>query len=142
MPKKPKKTKIPRNSEKYPTFNLKRQVSNRREILEVDYLNQLSEKDKDWLNRFNEEFALANFNHKGKLLDGSKEARKKSYDANNARNRCLYTKAKVTGLLNNSPTESHLKASIDEKASNIYESYEDALVGAIDKRRKLKRKPK
>lgn len=142
MAKKIKKSKIPRHREKYPTFNVKRQVSNRRELLEADYIDKLSDKEKDWLNRFNEEFVIANFNHKGKLIDGSKKARKKSYDANNARNRCQYTKAKVTGLLNNAPTEAYLKSYIDKNVGDVYETIEDAIVDAIDKSKKLRKKLK
>lgn len=102
MKKKLKKTgkaKLHRDKEKNVTFNLKRMVANRREQLQVDYINKLSDKEKDWLNRFNEEYVLANFKHPGKIIDGSKKAKKKSYDANNARNRCVYTMSKVSNKL-------------------------------------------
>lgn len=106
-------------------------VANRREQLEVDYLDQLSEKDKDFLNKFNEEFVLSNFKHPGKVLDDSQEAKRASYNANNARNRCIYTKAKVTGLLNNTLTEKHLSSFIDQDAEQAYRNHEDTLIEVI-----------
>lgn len=137
-----KNQKIPRDKEKYPALNPKRAVGNRRELLEIDYLDQLSEKDKDWLNRFNEEFVIANYQHKGKKIDKSKKARKASYDRNNARNRCTYTKAKVTGLLNNTPTEEYLTAAIDNKHRKTVSNMEDVLIETIDMKARLKRRKK
>jgi hypothetical protein len=125
-----KKKSVHRNKEKNVTFNLKRMVANRREQLAVDYLNQLSEKEKNWLNRFNEEYVLANFNHPGKVLDDSPKAKKRSYDANNARNRCLYTMSKVTGKLNKIMSKEHLEILLDHDRSN--QNPEDALIEAID----------
>ncbi len=57
-PKKKAYKKVPRSKLKYPTFEVKRAVVARREELEVDYLDQLTEAEKDWLNRFQEETVL------------------------------------------------------------------------------------
>ena len=62
-------------------------------------IRALTDKEKDWLNRFNEEFVNANFSHPGKKVKADKASRKKAYDKNNARNRCIYTKAKASGQL-------------------------------------------
>lgn len=118
MPKKQKKQKTPkkvnrRSKAKYPaldpTLNLRTRYE---EIEQNQYINgvknengetvirELTHSEKDWLNRFNEEFVNANFNHKGKKIDATKASKKKSYDKNNARNRCIYTKAKASGTLN------------------------------------------
>lgn len=118
MPKKQKKQKTPkkvnrRSKAKYPaldpTLNLRTRYE---EIEQNQYINgvkndngeivirELTHSEKDWLNRFNEEFVNANFNHKGKKIDATKASKKRSYDKNNARNRCIYTKAKASGTLN------------------------------------------
>ena len=127
-----KKKHQPRNKEKNVTFNTQRQVANRRDLLEVDYVSKLNDSEKDWLNRFNEEFALANFNHSGKKLDKSKKAKKAAYDSNNARNRCLYNKAKSTGLLDNAPSEAYLAAKIDANNVATPSEIEDALLTAME----------
>lgn len=121
MPKKQKKPEKPpkapkkinrRSKAKYPaldpTLNLRTRYE---EIEQNQYINgvkndngeivirELTSAEKDWLNRFNEEFVNANFNHKGKKIDATKASKKRSYDKNNARNRCIYTKAKASGTL-------------------------------------------
>jgi len=117
MPKKQKTVKPPkkvnrRSKAKYPaldpTLNLRTRYE---EIEQNQYINgvknddgelvirALTEAEKDWLNRFNEETVNANFKHKGKKIDATKASKKRSYDKNNARNRCIYTKAKASGTL-------------------------------------------
>jgi hypothetical protein len=132
MAKKKPKAKIPRNKEKYPGLNVKRMVSNRREYVDYDYVEDLDAKAKDWLNRFTEEYYISNFKHKGKLIDGSDEARKESYHRNNARNRCEYSKAKSTKLLDNAPSKEYLTRKIDDNYLNNAVNQEDMLIELIE----------
>jgi hypothetical protein len=91
---------MPRHKEKYAALNPKRAVKNRQEQLEVPYLDQLNDKEKEWLNAFLEESVITNFQHKSKKkFYKSKKAKRKLYSENNARNRCVYTKAKSMGML-------------------------------------------
>jgi hypothetical protein len=78
-----------------PRFNLK----SRAELLDFDYLHKLSEKEKEWLAKFSEEYISASFNTKSprKNLHKNKALRKSVYDANNARNRDILTRAKASG---------------------------------------------
>lgn len=114
MKNKKKKPKNRRESLKYPaldpTFNLK----SRFEVIDYDYLDELSEKEKAWLNNFTEEYTNANFKHKGKRVHkndtvvktvkttGRKRkidlAKQEAEHRNNARNRCVLTKAKASGM--------------------------------------------
>ena len=98
------KKKTRRNSQKYPTLNPGYNLKSRAEQLDIDYLDQLSEKDKAWLNAFNEEEVNAKFDHNGpeinkrtKKGDLPKSTRKRIYDNNNARNRDVLTLAKARG---------------------------------------------
>lgn len=68
----------------------------------------MSEEEKEWLNRFSQEYICANPNHKGEILHKEKKywSRPKEekdgseiYSKNNARNRCIYTKEKAQGCL-------------------------------------------
>lgn len=95
-----KKKKNRRNSTKYPALNPGLNLKTRKDLIDYDYLDQLSEKEKDWLNRFTEEYTNARFDHKGKKIQ---KERKDSYDRNNARNRDILTRIKAEGKLK--PTE-------------------------------------
>lgn len=136
--KKPKKKaykKVPRNKLKYPTFEVKRAVVNRREELEVDYLDQLTEEEKVWLNQFQEEWVCANFQNKDKLLDKTDKYRKDRYNANNRRNRDVLINAKVRGLINRLESESHLQHFLDTDETN-YNHTEEHLINIIDEKNK------
>lgn len=123
--------KIPRHKEKFPALNVKRMVSNRREYVDYDYIAQLDDKAKDFLNRFTEEYYIANFNHKGKGVDKTKKAKKDSYDRNNQRNRDLYSKAKVTGLMDNAPTKEYLQSKLDGEYLRDISDQEDVLIDLL-----------
>jgi len=64
------------------------------------YAHKLSPAEKDWLNRFSQEYVCANPNHKGEKIHTSKEDWKAIYLKNNGRNRCIFTKEKAQGCLN------------------------------------------
>lgn len=74
-------------------------MKTRYELIDYDYINKLSEEEKDWLNRFTEEFVGANFNHSGEILHDSKELKRDCYGKNNARNRDILTKMKASGKI-------------------------------------------
>lgn len=86
-----------RSKVKYPALDPKYNLKSRGDLLECDYLDQLSEKDKEWLNSFNEEYVNANFSHKGTTIQKTKAYRKDSYDRNNARNRDILTREHAMG---------------------------------------------
>ena len=66
------------------------------EIADLDYIGKLSESEKAWMNEFMEGYV--NASRKSKLFT-TKEDWKKNEDRNNARNRCIMTKAKSQGKL-------------------------------------------
>lgn len=79
-----------------PELNLKSRYD---EISDMQsYMHLLTEKEKDWLNRFAAEEVNANLNHEGKRLNpNTKKNRSRIYHKNNARNRDVYTQAKSQG---------------------------------------------
>ena len=112
----------------------------RDDMLDQDYLAKLSKKDKEWLMRFNEEYVGANFQHSGKRIHPKKTVdklvkktgatrkvdvyKKSCEDANNARNRDSYGKAKV---------QDKLKFAIpNEYYEQTTEHPEDGLIDMID----------
>ena len=78
-------------------MNLKSRI----DLIDYDYVSQLSEEDKIWLNKFTEEYTNASLNtkEKEKNLHNTDELRRDCYKRNNARNRDLYTKWKAGGKL-------------------------------------------
>jgi len=127
---------MPRHKEKFAALNVKRQVRLRHEALDMDYLSQLNDKEKAWLNSFLEETVITNFQHKGKKHYKSKKKKREFYSDNNARNRCMYTKAKAGGLIDQTYSEKALAAIIDGNNSGAdLATIEDALIAYIDSKK-------
>lgn len=78
-----------------PEYNLK----TRRDLIDYDYLDKLSPKEKEWLAKFTEEYTNASFKKGKKHLHKNKDGKKDCYDRNNARNRDIYTREKAQGSL-------------------------------------------
>lgn len=66
-----------------------------------EYFNDLSEKDKEWMNTFMEEYNNANFDHGKKHLHKTKKQKKDCYNRNNSRNRCISSREEAKGILEN-----------------------------------------
>jgi hypothetical protein len=136
--KKPKGKKRHRHST---LVEIRRQVSNRQDELYIDYLDQLSEKERNWLEKFNKEEVLASFPKKenkkelAKCFNNTKAKRKKIYDRNNARNKDILINAKVNnpniGSLISPGSDSHWSALRDIDNTN-YNHHENHLISLID----------
>lgn len=96
-----KKNRRARN--KYPALDPSLNLKSRSDLIDYDYIDQLSEEEKAFLNKFTEEFVNASFNTKNprKNLHKTKKLRQECYNRNNARNRDIFTKAKASGKLDN-----------------------------------------
>ena len=94
-----KKRQTKRGKEKYPALKPHLNLKTRYDLLDFDYVDQLSDKDKEWLNKFAEEYVNANIDTKNpkKNLHRTKALKKDCYDRNNSRNRCILTRAKAQG---------------------------------------------
>lgn len=84
MAKKPKK-KTKRSQTKYPGLNPALNKGSIRDFLDFDYLDQLSPKDKEFLNKFATESYSADFRGDKPLYTGKKK-RRQIYRENNSRN--------------------------------------------------------
>lgn len=130
-----KKPKNKRSKEKFPNLKPELQLKTRYDLYDQDYTHKLSEKDKAWLNKFNSEWANAalDVNNLKKNLHNTQELKKDCQDRNNARNRCILTRAKATGIIDY----------IEEKKNIIeeQEDYEDAILTAMDLRKQFENGP-
>lgn len=137
--------KTPRHKEKYAALNFKRQVKLRLEALDgiQEYVDQLNDKEKDWLNRFLEETVITNFQHKGKHHYKTQEKRREFYRDNNVRNRCIYTRSKAMGALTNIDTQAALANLMDfaDYQSGVLDS-EDSMIAMLDLKRKIESESK
>jgi len=95
-----KKKQTRRSKEKYPNLKPELNLKTRIDLTDYDYLDKLSPSELEFLNKFTGEWAGASFNSDNtKNIQKTKEHRKDSYDRNNARNRCVLTRAKATGII-------------------------------------------
>ncbi len=78
-----------------PGLNLR----SRTELLDYDYIDKLSDKEKKFLNKFTEEYVNASIDtsRKWRNLHKTKEAVRDCYNRNNARNRDILTRQKAMG---------------------------------------------
>jgi len=104
--KKAKKKTTKRDKAKFPGLEKNLFSKIKQEYFEIDYANKLSDKDKAWLAQFQDEFLGANLNeNKNKKynrksnLHKSKKHRKSVFDANNARNRDIFSRSRAMGVL-------------------------------------------
>jgi hypothetical protein len=99
-------------------------LKTRVDLLDQDYIDKLSPKERKWLNKFNKEYISASFEEKGNIHK-TKRLKKESYDRNNARNRDILTRAKASNQLTD-------YEELHEETSN--NDYEDYIIEELDKK--------
>lgn len=104
-----------RSSFLYPAIEPSVNLKTRKEAIEdvKSYFHKLTPEEKKWMNAFMEEENNANFNHSGPKLNKTKEEKKKIYNRNNARNRCIFTREKAQDKLNYVERAEDLEKKID-----------------------------
>lgn len=109
-----------RSKQKYPNLNPKYNLPSRREEIEdiQSYAHKLSDKDKEWLDKFAKEYINASLDtvDLSKNLHNTKELKKSCQDRNNSRNRDLFTEMKTSKKL--LPLEPTYANENDEDESN------------------------
>ncbi|MEO5367566.1 MAG: hypothetical protein H7831_14670 [Magnetococcus sp. WYHC-3] len=117
-------------------------VKNRRDLVDQDYLNKLTPKERDWLQKFNAEYVGATFkkdengNYAKSNLHKTAEQRKDCYSRNNSRNRCALTIAQVTGHV--VPDNVAWEVIENERVNNV-SSAEDTIIDLLDLKREIDR---
>lgn len=103
MPKSKKSTatrkKTRRESYQHPALEKGVNLKSRQEEIDdiKSYWDQLSPAEKEWMNKFTEEYVHANIGNKP--LHKTSEQKKSCYNRNNARNRDVYTREKAQNKL-------------------------------------------
>ena len=145
------KKKSKRTQSKWPALNPQVNLKIRREELEIDYLDKLSNSEKDWLNRFSEEDINTNFDHPGDRIypkeyitkirknDGKTirldKHKNRAETRNNKRN--CDALARGTGGRLKLEHERNAIFSIEQNRSTNYGEIEDAIIERIDLQREI-----
>lgn len=129
-----KKTK--RSRTKYPGLVKGVNPKTRWEYLDQDYIDKLSDSEKEWLSNFNEEWLSGNFNHEGEQLHKTPEEKRECYTRNNARNRDLYTISRTRGWV---VGMNESQDAIEDSQVTNPQSQEDALLTLMELKDKIKK---
>lgn len=115
-----------RDRELYSALNPSLNLKTKYEEIAVDYLNKLSQEEKEWLNKFNEEYVNATLDRKNldNNIHNTKPLKQSVDKRNNERKECFYTREKASGNLR---YISDFKGEIANKMN-----YEDYLIDKID----------
>ena len=129
-----KKTK--RSKTKYPGLVKSVNTKNRQHLIDEDYIKKLSEEQKDWLNRFNEEYNNANFNHPGDKLHKTKEEELECYNRDYARKMDVLVMGRVNNKLdplhNHDGTDIKTIRQIEKNRPTNLNVTEDVLITLVD----------
>ena len=118
-------SKTNRKNVKHP--GLKKQYNSKvkQEYLDFDYINSLTEDEKQWLSDFSDEYYGAKLDYENlenNRFHKTPEDKKACTDRNNARNRCQYGLARAGGKINNP----------ELGVESVDMSSEDTVIAAID----------
>jgi hypothetical protein len=91
--------KSKRAKEKYPALKPELNLKTRYELIDYDYIGRLTEEEKQWLNKFTEEYVNASLDSENveNNFHNTQELKRDCYRRNNARNRDILTRAKASG---------------------------------------------
>lgn len=128
-----KKKKTKRSQAKYPALDPQFSTRNRKEYHDINgYHFPLDEESKKWLNDFMEGHLNASFKDSNKHLFKTKAQKKKSYDANNARNRDLYGISKINNLIEDVTVVT--TTDFQKSHSDGYNLTEEAMIAELDRK--------
>lgn len=130
-----------RKKAKYPALNKKMNTKVRQELIDYDYLKKLSPEEKEWLNKFTEEYVSSSFKKNKKTgrykdnLHKTKAQRKDCYDRNNARNRDIFSITKSNDMLKEPKV---LNEFLEEQSFRDAGVIEDQVIELIDLKKEIK----
>lgn len=101
----------------------------KQEYHDIDYVNQLNDKEKEWLSRFMEEDLGARLNHDGPKVYKKKTSKTEVYRRNNQRNRDLYSLIRATGKFHGKELTEEMSDYLQDEVNT---NPEDSLIAMID----------
>lgn len=128
-----KAKKSNRSKAKNPNLNKRYNTKIRQLYMDQDYLEKLNPEELAWYDKFLKEELNANFTHTGKDFNKSKKSKRKLYNDNNARNRCLFNNLSAIqqlGYMDDNLTKDY------EDNNSCVNNTEDILIELIDNKDK------
>lgn len=123
-----KVTKNKRGEYPYPGIAPWLNPKTRAELIDHDYISKLSEEEKIWLSKFNEEYLSGTFEHDSTDFHKGKKRKRDCYSRNNARNRDVFSRNRTYGWVGNDETPKRIM----EQTPTSPESQENALIDLLD----------
>jgi hypothetical protein len=122
-----------RSKTKHPGLHKRFFSKIKQEYHDIDYINKLSEEDKEYLSSFMDEYLGANFTYNSKKIHKKKMYKTKSYNAHNARQRDIFSIERAKGCL---AIDLDVCARAIESREDL-KSPEDALIDFIDNKEEV-----
>lgn len=125
----------------YPGLDKAAHPKMRQDLLDQDYVDKLSDKEKAWLSKFNEEYAGGSFKknpddtYSDENIHKTQKERRECYTRNNVNRKCTLTRAAAQKLTSSAPET--WKQVEREAVSKIAET-EDAAIMSIDMKRLIR----
>ena len=134
--------KNPRDKKPFAALDISRNPRSRWEYMDQDYIDKLSPEDKDWLNKFQEEWLHACFK-KEDNLHTTDEQKREIYNRNNARNRDVLSNSRNIGLIDKGfiNQDGKLVQTLYERDPEVNNpaAHEDTLVTLIDTKKEIEK---
>ena len=134
--------KSKRAKTKYPALKPELNLKTRYDLIDYDYVNKLDENEKQWLNKFTEEYVNASLDTENidNNFHNTQDLKRDCYRRNNARNRDILTRAKASGsyvstdelLLNKKEAKLNSGKSLFEKLDSSGSDLEESSSGTYN----------
>lgn len=126
------------NKKEYFGLKKKYQPRSKRKFIDYDYIDKLTEKEKEWLSKFTDEYYSSNVHlNDKKALHKSDKLRKDCYNRDNQIRRDVYAKEDFKQLVKKYFYSDELEALLGREG--IEPSPEDKIIEKIDNEKALKR---
>lgn len=100
----------------------------RAELIDHDYISKLSDEEKAYLSKFNEEYLSGTFEHDSTDLHKGKKRKRDCYNRNNSRNRDVFSRNRTHGWVGDDQTPKKIL----EQTPTSPESQENTLIDLLD----------
>ena len=124
-----------KTQKKYPRLEKNKNLKIRQELIDYDYISKLTDKEKEWLNRFTTEYTCGTFEkdssgkYSKKNLHKTSEQRKECYTRNNRRNDDIHGISKINNMLKDGESAQARLENKDTPTANVVE---DRLIDSFE----------
>lgn len=122
-----KKKKTRRSEAKYPALNPHLNLKTRFEQLDYDYVDTLSEKDKQWLNDFSSEYIHAEFNETKRVMKKKRVPGERNQDLNKLKENIIDIVKQINSLIKDSNISSASKVRLRKIVEKMKKDFKEQI---------------